>query len=283
MGRVSNHEFVQQVVYIRGGYVVHLGSVHRDTCNLGRRITPSGSYLESDITLLVVDDDYELRAFYVERFEAAGICVLTAAGALDARQLLRSTQPDGVILDIGLEDGSGLKLLADLKDRVVSLVVTGLSGPGLVRDALAHGADDVVFKPFKFEELSARLLGRIEARRRVSAEPVEKDDKCPLLRVAINELHCTRQNRRVELSPREKRALHILAEADGEVLGRDELCQQLYGENWDPTSRRVDALISRLRRKLDCSECGAHRGLSTVHNQGYRLVLKMRVDEGSGH
>ena len=238
--------------------------------------------MDSDITLLVVDDDYELRAFYVERFEAAGINVLTAAGALDARQLLRSTQPDGVILDIGLEDGSGLELLAELAEPIVSIVVTGLSGPGLVLDALTHGADDIVFKPFKFEELSARMRGRIAARRRVAQGPPETVDRCPLLRVAVNELQCTRQNRRVELSSRETRALRLLIDADGEALGRDELCQQVYGENWDPASRRVDALISRLRRKLDCSECGAHRGLSTVHNQGYRLVLKMRVDESRG-
>ena len=232
------------------------------------------------VTVLVVDDDFEIRALYAEKLEEAGAFVLTAAGGLDARQLLRSTQPDACILDLGLVDGSGIDLLDSLPDEALVLVVTGQTGNPVLRDVLGRGVDDVLFKPFSFDELVARLFGRLEGRRAeaVSAAAAE-EEICPVLRLGVNDLVCVRRSNRVELSPREARALKLLAEADGEPLDRESLCRQVYGEAWDPNSRRVDALISRVRRKLECNRCGAHRGLSTVHNLGYRLVVPIALSE----
>ena len=65
----------------------------------------------AESTLLVVEDDLRLRALYARSFETSSMSVLTAAGLLDARGILRTARPDAVILDIGLEDDSGLQLL----------------------------------------------------------------------------------------------------------------------------------------------------------------------------
>ena len=232
---------------------------------------------KDDTTLLVVEDDLRLRALYARSFEAAQVCVLTAAGLLDARSILRSTKPSAVILDIGLEDESGLQLIDELPEEVVVVVVTGRQERELVREVLSAGADDVVFKPFVLEELTARVLGRVAARRRKEQAAGLGEGACQALDLAASTLTCRRSGVRTRLSDRETRTLRLLLEARGDVVSREDLSVKVHGEAWDPASRRVDALVSRLRRKLECEGCGAQRGLSTVHNRGYRLASSARI------
>ena len=234
--------------------------------------------LSEDVTtLLVVEDDLRLRALYSRCFESAEVSVLTAAGLLDARSILKSTTPAAVILDIGLEDDSGLQLLAELPRDTVVVVVTGNQGKDLLRQVLASGADDVVFKPFVIEELTARVLGRLDARRRLQLDAALGEGACLRIDLDACALTCVQGHRRTPLSQRESRALKLLLDAHGDVVSRETLSLQVHGEQWNPSSRRVDALVSRLRRKLECEECGAQRGLSTVHNRGYRFATPSRI------
>jgi DNA-binding response OmpR family regulator len=223
-------------------------------------------------TLLVVEDDLRLRALYARTFESPELSVLTAAGLLDARSILKSTTPSAVILDIGLEDDSGLQLLDELPAETVVVVVTGRHEKDLVREVLACGADDVVFKPFVIGELTARVLGRIEARTRRQQDNTVGGSACLKVDLDACMLSCARERRITQLSEREGRALRLLLQARGEVVSRETLSLEVHNEQWDPSSRRVDALVSRLRRKLECDACGAQRALSTVHNRGYRFA-----------
>lgn len=225
-----------------------------------------------DTTLLVVEDDLALRTLYARSFEAARVNVLTAAGLLDARSILRSTAPAAVLLDIGLEDDSGLQLLSELPEETVVVVVTGKRGKELVREVLAAGADDVVFKPFVLEELTSRVLGRLEARGRRAAEPPPGPTACLSADFSTGRLYCRRRDDARQLSQRELRVLRLLLEARGEVVSREALARGAHDEPWDPASRRVDALVSRLRRKLACDDCGVERALTTVHGCGYRFA-----------
>ena len=234
--------------------------------------------LEPDVTtLLVVEDDLRLRALYARSFESPDVSVLTAAGLLDARGILRSTTPAAVILDIGLEDDSGLQLLEELPEETIVVVVTGRQEKDLVRAVLASGADDVVFKPFVLEELTARVLGRIEARVRRQQDTTVGGSACLKVDLEACTLTCAREGRVTQLSDREARALKLLLGARGEVVSREALSLKVHNEQWDPSSRRVDALVSRLRRKLECDTCGAQRALSTVHNRGYRFAGPSRI------
>lgn len=228
-------------------------------------------------TLLVVEDDLQLRALYARSFESVEVSVLTAAGLLDARSILRTTQPDAVILDIGLEDESGLQLLAELPDETVVVVVTGRQDKDLVRSVLAAGADDLVFKPFVIDELVARVLGRLEARTRRDVDGRVSEDACMTVDLGVGNLTCARRKCATVLSQRETRALKLLIEARGDVVSRETLSMKVHNEPWDPNSRRVDALVSRLRKKLECETCGAHSALSTVHNRGYRFSAPSHI------
>ena len=125
----------------------------------------------AESTLLVVEDDLRLRALYARSFETSSMSVLTAAGLLDARGILRTARPDAVILDIGLEDDSGLQLLGDLAPETIVVVVTGQHEKDLVREVLAAGADDVVFKPFVIEELIAQSRDRTQGMLQAPSQP----------------------------------------------------------------------------------------------------------------
>lgn len=221
------------------------------------------------ISLLVVEDDLQLRKLYARSFQLLGVQVLTAAGVLDARGILAATHPDAVILDVGLEGDSGLELLAELPAETVVVVVTGHRDHGLVKAVLSAGADDLVFKPFAMEELIARVLGRVVARRRPQPVPAQN---CLQLDPGRRVITCTREGRAAALSRQEVDALRLLAAAQGGIVSREVLSREVQGRLWDPSSRRVDALVSRVRRKLACARCDAQRELTAVHNQGYRLV-----------
>jgi two-component system response regulator TctD len=229
---------------------------------------PAGFDL-SGTPVLVVDDDLPLRTLYARTLERVGLAVVTAAGVLDARSVLRTTRPAAAVLDVGLEDESGLVLLDELPADAVRIVATAYRDLDLLRRLLARGVDEVVFKPLVMEEFGARLLGRLAARRRSAPAA---GSACLRFVPATGSALCTRFGRRIALSGSEARALAVLVEAGGAVVTREALAQQVHGEAWDPSSRRIDALVSRLRRKLACEHCGVQRELSTVHGLGYRLV-----------
>jgi len=219
-------------------------------------------------TVLVVEDDLMLRALLNRRFQAEGAAVLTAAGMVDARGILRAVKPVAAVVDVGLEDSNGLDLLADLAADMLVVVITGNRDLELLRRALALGAADVVFKPFDDRELAIRVLsrlghGRQQTGARAAAVCLERGEG--------RTLHCGREGRGERLSLREDQALAMLLERHGRVVSREELSRAIYDEPWDPSSRRLDALIARLRGKLQCSTCGVQRNLTTVHNAGYRF------------
>ncbi|MCC5885685.1 MAG: response regulator transcription factor [Gammaproteobacteria bacterium] len=218
-------------------------------------------------TVLVVEDDLKLRALLNRRFEAEGADVLTAAGMVDARGILRAVKPVAAVVDVGLEDSNGLDLVADLAADMLVVVITGTRDPELLQRALALGAVDVVFKPFDDRELAIRVLARLGGVRRGS---VRGASVC-LERAEGRTLFCVREGREDRLSMREDQTLTMLLERNGRVVSRDELSRAIYDEPWDPASRRVDALIARLRGKLHCDSCGVQRSLTTVHNAGYRF------------
>ncbi len=218
-------------------------------------------------TLLIVEDDLQLRSLLKRRFEAEGAEVLTAAGMVDALGILRAVKPVAAVVDVGLEDSNGLDLVAELAAELLVVVITGSRELPVLRRALSLGAADVVFKPFDDRELAERVLGRLRqgVRSGRAQAPV-----CLQLRSG-RVLYCGREEREERLSQREAQAFGLLLEGGSRVVTRDEISRTIYGEPWDPASRRVDALIARLRGKLHCELCDVHRGLTTVHNAGYRF------------
>ncbi|TVS17288.1 MAG: DNA-binding response regulator [Gammaproteobacteria bacterium] len=227
-------------------------------------------------TLLIVEDDLQLRSLLKRRFEAEGADVLTAAGMVDALGILRAVKPVAAVVDVGLEDSNGLDLVAELAAELLVVVITGNRELALLRRALSLGAADVVFKPFDDRELAERVLARL--RRGPMRTGGSQPAACLQLRRSRN-LYCSRDEREERLSQREAQAFQLLLEGGSRVVTRDQLSKAIYGEPWDPASRRVDALIGRLRGKLHCELCDVHRCLTTVHNVGYRFDGSVRAED----
>jgi DNA-binding response OmpR family regulator len=226
-------------------------------------------------TVLVVEDDERTAAFLADNLRADGYRVAVAVEAGEAVRAIEVREPDVVVLDLGLENGSsGLDVLdrvraADgLGTRIdPSLPVIVLTGRGAETDRVrgfARGADDFVVKPFFYAELLARVravLRRSDGRPAMGALRVGElalDPATRLVRVG---------DRPVQLSAKEFALLHALARQPMRVYSKAELLRDVWGYLSQGQTRTVDAHACRLRKKL-----GGPRWIVSVRGVGYRLV-----------
>jgi two-component system, OmpR family, response regulator len=226
-------------------------------------------------TVLVVEDDERTAAFLADNLRADGYRVAVAVEAGEAVRAIEVREPDVVVLDLGLENGSsGLEVLdrvraADgLGTRIdPSLPVIVLTGRGAETDRVrgfARGADDFVVKPFFYAELLGRVravLRRSDGRPAMGALRVGElalDPATRLVRVG---------ERPVQLSAKEFALLHALARQPTRVYSKAELLRDVWGYLSQGQTRTVDAHACRLRKKL-----GGARWIVSVRGVGYRLV-----------
>lgn len=227
-------------------------------------------------TILIVEDHPTTRAFLADNLSADGYEVVEAEGVWDARGLLETTFPDLAIIDLGLPDGDGLELLADVRgaDRVAGrldpdLPLLVLSGRVAELDLLRgfdRGADDYVMKPFSYHELSARVRALL---RRTQRRP-----RAGRLRVGSLELDPTSRQvwvsgEPVALSKKEYALLRALAGDPTRVFTREELLRGVWGFRAMGHTRTLDSHAFRLRQKLNRGE---GRYVINVWGVGYRLV-----------
>ena len=227
-------------------------------------------------SLLIVEDDGPTAAFLADNLAADGFSVATAAGAGEGFRALEVRQPSLVLLDLALEDGSGLDLLDRLRasDGLASrldpdlpvIVLTGRSGEADRVRSFARGADDHLNKPFLYAELLARIravLRRAEGRRRRGVLRVGDLTVDPLTRTV------RLGGRRVELSAKEFALLHALAEEPSRVYGKQELLRDVWGFLAAGNTRTLDAHACRLRKKLRPSP---RPWIVNVRGIGYKLT-----------
>ncbi len=227
-------------------------------------------------SVLVVEDDAATAGFLADNLRADGFQVATAAAATEAIRAIELRQPDLVLLDLGLESGSGLEVLdrvraADSAGSRIDpdLPVIVLTGRGAEVDRVrgfARGADDYVCKPFSYAELVARLaavLRRASGRRQRGA-------------IRVGDLTVDPQTRAVRLggeavtlSAKEFALLMALAVDPTRVLSKAELLRDVWGYASIGATRTVDAHASRLRKHLNG---GGRRYVQNVRGVGYRLL-----------
>ncbi len=219
--------------------------------------------------ILIVDDDPKLRGFVAKGLETHGIDSVSASDGAEALAVLErsiSDRPDLILLDVMMPGKSGMEFLDELRRRGHDLPVIFVTARRGVEDrvkGLRIGADDYVLKPFEFDELLARIEAVI--RRRQSVPVFEFGD----VRIDVARRIVERAGQRIDLSPKEFDLLRTLAEARGRVVSRTELLKVVWGINFDPETNVVDALVARLRRRIDR---GGSSLIDTVIGQGYRLV-----------
>ncbi|AUA83370.1 TPA: response regulator [Pseudomonas aeruginosa] len=214
--------------------------------------------------VLLTEDDDLIASGIVAGLNAQGLTVDRVASAADTQALLQVARFDVLVLDLGLPDEDGLRLLQRLRQQGVDLPVLVLTARDAVTDRVAGlqaGADDYLLKPFDLRELGARLhtLQRRSAGRCVNVIEHGRLSYDPSTR------ETWLGGRPVELSRREQALLQALLNNRGRILSGEQLKDSVYGFGDEVESNALNVHIHHLRRKL------GNAIVQTVRGLGYRL------------
>jgi DNA-binding response OmpR family regulator len=220
--------------------------------------------------VLVVEDAPEYAQLVTAVLRAEQYEVMTATTLSDARDRMRSTPPDLVILDLTLPDGDGLDLCQEIRRNSDAFVIL-LTGRHDEVDKLVGfrlGADDYVTKPFSPRELAARV-GALLARTRGSTSAARSATQhIGNLTIDTETRHVTVDGNVAELTKIEFDLLDALTERPGSVLTRSQLLMAVWGDNYIGDDHVVDVHIANLRRKIDT---GKPSHVRTVRGVGYAI------------
>lgn len=223
--------------------------------------------------ILVVDDDPALRATLSEQLALEGeFAPREAATMSEARQILLSADArfDAVLLDIGLPDGDGRDLCAELRRdgfKVPIIMLTGADAEQDVVRGLDSGANDYIAKPFRINELLARL--RAQLRVFDNSEDAVFVIGPYTFRPSAKMLQDVGRNRRIRLTEKECAILKFLYRAGGRPVGRQILLNEVWGYNAAVTTHTLETHIYRLRQKIEPDPANA--SLLLTEGGGYRL------------
>jgi two-component system, OmpR family, response regulator len=214
--------------------------------------------------ILVVEDEQLLAQQLANALGEAGYAVDRAADGERADFLGQTERYDAVILDLGLPKIDGLTLLRRWREAGIGmpvLVLTARDSWHEKVEGMDGGADDYVAKPFRIEEVLARLRALI---RRASGH-VAPELRCGAVVVDPRSAKVSLDGVPVRLTSHEFRVLSYLMHHRGRVVSQGELTEHIYAENADRDSNTVEVFVARLRRKLGASF------IETVRGLGYRI------------
>lgn len=236
--------------------------------------------MSDTVHILIVDDDPEIRSLLARYLGGQGFRVSVAADRRECESRIADGNPDLIVLDVMLPDGSGLDICRDLQQkrpRIPVILLTALKEDVDRIIGLELGADDYLGKPFNPRELVARIKAVL--RRVAPPEPVaDLGTTYSFAQFAVNpELRRVKRDdgSEVDLTGAEFDLLRVFLERPGRLLSRDQLLDLTQGRDRDPLDRSVDVLMSRLRRKLGEGDAGVI--FKTVRNGGYQLAVPVNT------
>lgn len=218
--------------------------------------------------ILIAEDEGRIASFIAKGLRAAGFAPIVVGTGHEAFDLARTGEFDLLVLDLGLPDQDGLTVLRRLREQRVDLPVIILTARSSVTDTVAGlegGADDYMAKPFRFEELLARIRLRLRTEGGHTAGDVTVLTHGGLS-LDLRSRRARVGEREIDLSAREFALAEAFLRHPGQVLSREQLLSSVWGYDFDPGSNVVDVYVRYLRNKV-----GAAR-VSTVRGMGYRLV-----------
>ncbi|MCC5649339.1 response regulator transcription factor [Nostoc sp. XA013] len=220
--------------------------------------------------ILIVEDEPRIASFIEKGLRSQGFTTTIVTDGLYVLDVIQSATFDLLILDLGLPGKDGFQVLEELRGQGEDIPVIILSAWSDIHDKVAGlegGADDYVTKPFRFEELLARVRLRLR-----STRPA-RDAQEFILKAGNIELNLrTRQvkigDRLIELPAREFAMAEMFCRHPEQVISREQLLDHVWGYDYNPGSNIVDVYVGYLRKKL------GSKLIETVRGMGYRLRTK---------
>ena len=223
-------------------------------------------------TILLVEDETSITEPLAEALGREGFDTQVAGTVAESLELAGRVDPDLVLLDVMLPDGSGFDVCRELRKRsrvpIIMLTARGEEADRIV--GLELGADDYVVKPFSAREVVARI--RAVLRRTDSpGESEEKPIEIGEVRLDPAKREVTKDGEALELSRKEFELLRLLMQNAGSVVTRERAFEEVWDTTWLGSTKTLDVHVSGLRRKLgdDSSE---PRFLHTVRGVGFRFT-----------
>lgn len=215
--------------------------------------------------VLIAEDERGLADELMSALTGAGYVADTAVSGPDADFLVRTESYDAVLLDLGLPGVDGLTLLRQWRETGLAVPVLVLTARGSWSErvlGIDSGADDYVPKPYRIEEVLARLRAVI----RRSHGHAQVELRCGPITLDPRHARVSVSGRAVTLTSHEYRMLAYLMHHQGRVVSRQELTDHLYAQHCDRDSNTLEVFVARLRRKLGAAT------IETVRGLGYRLA-----------
>jgi two-component system response regulator PhoP len=220
--------------------------------------------------VLLIEDDTRLVESLGGQLREAGFAVDVSTDGIDGLYAGEEFPIDLAIIDLGLPELPGLDVIRKLRERGRDFPILVLTARSDWQDKVAGleaGADDYVTKPFRMEELMARINALMRragghARPQVQAGPFTVD---------LTAQRVYRGEDEIELTTYEYKVLNYLVLHPGEVVTKTDLSEHIYEEDADRDSNVIEVFIGRLRRKLDPD--GSLNPIETLRGRGYRLAL----------
>ncbi len=219
--------------------------------------------------ILIAEDEPRIASFVEKGLKANGYTTDIATDAFSAIEMVLKTNCDLLLLDLGLPGKDGLALLEEIRGQGCNVPVIIVTARDDIEDKLAGfegGADDYLTKPFRFEELLARIKLRLRDRpspNATQAESMVLQVGEMLLDLRTHQIKV--EEKWVELATREFMLAEMFFRNPGQVLSREQLLDRVWGYDYDPGSNVVDVYVGYLRKKMGSAL------ISTVRGVGYRL------------
>lgn len=214
--------------------------------------------------ILIVEDDELISAFVEKGLRASGYSTFVVDDGQQGVYMALNEEFDLVILDVALPELDGFQVLQEIRGHGSDVPVIVLTGRPELRDAVACldvGADDYITKPFRFEELQARVRARLRVRGGTD-DPVMN---AGAVRLDLRSRRATVGEHEVDLSEREFALLMMFMAHPDHVLTREQILSHVWGYFFDPGTNVVNVYVAALRKKI------GDDAIQTVRGVGYRF------------
>jgi DNA-binding response OmpR family regulator len=220
-------------------------------------------------TLLIVDDDTDLRGAVAEQLETEGFATVQAGTAGEGVELAKSSRPDLILLDVDLPDFDGREACRRMRGAGVAAPVIMLTGAVADEDAiqgLESGANDYVTKPYRFAVLLARIRAQLRSHEHSEGAVFRLGayEFRPAAKLLVDD-----HQKKIRLTEKETNILKYLYRAGEKPVSREELLAEVWGYNAGVTTHTLETHVYRLRQKIEPDPANAR--LLITEAGGYRL------------